>query len=283
MSTLPDKFKAVIRSDATGKDVDVREVNMPIPKEDEVIVKIMATPCNPSDKFFLTGLYGFENVKPKPPVGTGLEGAGIVVATGSKAKDWLNRRVCCFSETFQFKSFMGNWGQYSLKNINDIFELPKEMDYELGCYIFVNPISTLGLLDYYQDPKKETAIIHLAANSAIGRSMAKICLKKKITLINIVHREEQVEYMKEVIGTPVVLNSSDPNFEKNMKEMIAKYRPSLVLDPVVGKVSDFIFHNLPLHAVHVIYGGLEGTGIQNVSGADCLMGCKELKGYWLSE
>ena len=51
-----------------------------MPGPNEVLVKVAATPINPSDLTFLEGLYGFK--KPIPVV-PGFEGSGTVVSVGS--------------------------------------------------------------------------------------------------------------------------------------------------------------------------------------------------------
>jgi len=78
--TIPDQMTAVVLDSYTGADgLRVERRSIPEPGPGEVLVKIAASPINPSDLAFLVGRYGFQ--KPTPVV-PGLEGSGIVVAAG---------------------------------------------------------------------------------------------------------------------------------------------------------------------------------------------------------
>src|SRR5437899_11947553 len=67
---------------------------IPRPGPGEVLVRVAASPVNPSDLMFLEGRYAFKKELPAIP---GIEGSGRVVATGSGllARRLANRRVAC--------------------------------------------------------------------------------------------------------------------------------------------------------------------------------------------
>jgi hypothetical protein len=77
---LPEEMTAVVLDSYSGPEA-LRIEQRPVPKpgKDEVLVKVAASPINPSDLAFLDGQYGFKN---PPPVVPGGEGSGIVVAVG---------------------------------------------------------------------------------------------------------------------------------------------------------------------------------------------------------
>ena len=78
---IPDQMTAVVLDSYTGVNaLRIERRPVPQPGPNEVLVKVAATPINPSDLAFLAGLYGFK--KPTPVV-PGFEGSGIVVAVGS--------------------------------------------------------------------------------------------------------------------------------------------------------------------------------------------------------
>lgn len=57
----------------------VEEVDIPELTEGNVLVRVEATPINPSDQYFATGNYGIKEQLPQTPCGVGFEGAGTVV------------------------------------------------------------------------------------------------------------------------------------------------------------------------------------------------------------
>ena len=65
--------------DGKPESIVVAEVPLPQPGSGEVLVRIFASPINPSDLMFIRGLYGFK--KPLPAI-PGFEGSGTVVEAG---------------------------------------------------------------------------------------------------------------------------------------------------------------------------------------------------------
>lgn len=57
-----EKMKAVtiLKYDESEPQLELREKEVPTPKENEVRIKIHLSPINPSDLMFIRGLYGFK-------------------------------------------------------------------------------------------------------------------------------------------------------------------------------------------------------------------------------
>ena len=69
---------------------------MPKLNSGEVLIKILAAPINPSDVFFMKGMYHKWDVFPlKYPTVSGWEGSGIVVQSGGGIMAWraMGKRV----------------------------------------------------------------------------------------------------------------------------------------------------------------------------------------------
>lgn len=63
----------------------VKDVEIPVPKDGEVLVKMEASPINPSDIAFMKGVYGTKKPIPSIP---GFEGSGTVVKSGGGMLGW---------------------------------------------------------------------------------------------------------------------------------------------------------------------------------------------------
>jgi NADPH:quinone reductase-like Zn-dependent oxidoreductase len=59
----------------------VERIKVPVPASGQVLVKMECAPINPSDTYFMAGMYGLLNdsSKMKFPLAPGWEGAGTVV------------------------------------------------------------------------------------------------------------------------------------------------------------------------------------------------------------
>lgn len=276
-------MKAIVRKDDYGKDIAVEQIPIPSVAKGQVLVKVMATPCNPSDLEYLTGIYGFPNKRPKPPTISGLEGSGIIEAVGEGvSKELVGKRVGIFCETYNFEAYHGNWAQYTVKREQDIYVLKDQsMSFEDSCYLFVNPMSVMAMW-HIIEKDKHTGVIHTAASSSLGRSLFKLCKRIKIPIINVVRREEHVKKYAEM-EAECTLSQNDPNFDTKLAAAMDKIRPSVCFDAVVGELGGKIFKALPHRAHYYIYGGLSGKPLPEVTVADTLFAKKQVRGFWLSE
>ena len=97
------------RADVEEAIRGLRVVEKPVPRpgRGQVLVRIEAAPCNPSDLLFLQGLYGVSKTLPTVP---GREGAGTVVASGGGLLGrWLTgKRVACGEQS----DADGTWAEY---------------------------------------------------------------------------------------------------------------------------------------------------------------------------
>jgi NADPH:quinone reductase len=150
----------------------------------------------------------------------GFEGSGTVVAAGKGIlpKIWLGRKVACAASPKQ----NGCWAEYMVTNAASCVPLSKKISLDQGSMMFVNPMTALAFFDVYKNTpnpsKKLRGIINTAAASALGRMVIQLGKKNGIPVISVVRREEQVEMLKSA-GAEHVLNSSDPDFEKEMKKL----------------------------------------------------------------
>jgi NADPH:quinone reductase-like Zn-dependent oxidoreductase len=95
---IPEEQWAIqIREDGTW---DVDRVKVPRPGPGQVLVKVECAPINPSDTYFLAGMYGkagddgpARNIQ--YPITPGWEGAGVVVQNGGGLMGWrvMGKRV----------------------------------------------------------------------------------------------------------------------------------------------------------------------------------------------
>src|SRR5215468_4564735 len=93
-------MRAVQLRDYDGKpeSITLAEIPVPRPEPGEVLVKVFASPINPSDLMFIQGLYGFK--KPLPAV-PGFEGSGTVVEAGARMSARFpkgNRDTCAAAD-----------------------------------------------------------------------------------------------------------------------------------------------------------------------------------------
>ena len=122
---------------ATLIDIETRPLN-----DDEILIKVMAAPINPSDKVFCRGLYGVLELQSNPPEGKGLgfEASGEVVDAGEGAKDMVGKKVA-FSQDPHTPEYVGTWKQYMYLSKDKVIVFPDDSDYDTIASNFINPFT----------------------------------------------------------------------------------------------------------------------------------------------
>jgi len=205
LGPLPAKMKRLLvvePSDDLAKVVlEVREVDMPKPQAGQVLVKMAAAPMNPSDYNFLRA----KGNNVEYPAEWGNEGSGTVVATGGGplGVSLLGKKVAIMG------SRVGTFGQYAVCSAMTTFKLPEEMPAKDGCGFTVNPWTAIAIAE--TSTKHGGVLINTAGASALGKMLVTLCIKRKLTLINIVRSEEQAQLLRKMGATHVLVLSRARN------------------------------------------------------------------------
>src|SRR5215469_16828664 len=232
-------------------EITLQDVPTPEPGPDEVVVRVEATPINPSDLGLLTGAADLSTAKAAgtkdAPVITakvpeaamksmagrldesmpvGNEGAGVVVATGSSdaAKALMGKTVSMIGGAM--------YAQYRTLRVNECMPLPEGTTAAEGASWFVNPLTALGMTETMRR-EGHKALVHTAAASNLGQMLNKICLKDGISLVNIVRNQEQAEILRN-IGAKYVVDSTSPSFTDELTDALVETGATIAFDAIGG-------------------------------------------------
>jgi len=240
---VPDQMTAVVLDSYSGVEA-LRVEKRPVPKpgKDEVLVKVAASPINPSDLAVLQGRYGF---KPAPPLVPGGEGSGTVVAVGPgpMGRYFLGKRVACL---WNGKGD-GVWAEYVVTTTKGgALPLDESVSLEQGAMSAINPMTASAFLEIAKKGRHK-AIVLTAAASALGQMVNRLGRSEGVQIINVVRREAQVELLKRQ-GATVVLNSSESNFDQQLHDACHRYEARLAFDAVAGPLTGQLLQALPPHS-----------------------------------
>jgi NADPH:quinone reductase-like Zn-dependent oxidoreductase len=232
-------------------EISLLQVPTPEPSADEVVVRVEATPINPSDLGLLVGAADMTTAKAAgskdAPVITarvpeaamramagrldesmpvGNEGAGVVIRTGSSeaAKALMGKTVSMIGGAM--------YSQYRTVKASDCLELPDGTTAAEGASWFVNPFTALGMTETMRR-EGHRALVHTAAASNLGQMLNKICLKDGIGLVNIVRKADQAEILRK-IGAKYVVDSSLPTFMSDLTNALAETGATIAFDAIGG-------------------------------------------------
>jgi len=232
-------------------ELSLTEVLIPEPGPDQVLVKVEATPINPSDLGLLLGPADMSTAKASGsgaaikitakvpeqalpfiaarldqamPVGN--EGAGKVIKAGSSeaAQALLGKTVSMIGGAM--------YAQYRLLKATDCQPLPAGTTAAEGASWFVNPLTALGMTETMKS-EGHKALVHTAAASNLGQMLNKICQEDGIGLVNIVRSGEQAKLLYG-IGARHVVDSNSATFADELTHALVETGATIAFDAIGG-------------------------------------------------
>src|SRR5215472_12930657 len=278
MADLPSTMHAVQLKDYQGEpgSITVAEVPVPRPGPGEVLVRVAASPVNPSDLMFIAGNYGFKKPLPATP---GFEGSGTVVEVGSgmMARFMKGRRVACAAADAKSKS--GTWAEYVVTSAQFCVPLSKQVEMEHAATMLVNPLTAWALVDKARRGGHRAAV-QTAAASALGRMLVRLGQKFSLPVVNVVRRSEQVDLLRGM-GAEHVLNSTDPGFDDELRRVCHKLGATIAFEAVAGEMSGRVLRAQPQGSRMLVYGGLSLRAVE-IDPSSLIFEGKHVEGFWLS-
>ncbi len=272
-------------------ELSLATVAIPVAKPDEVLVRVEASPINPSDIGVLFGAADMGTARQSGtsanpvvsatipdglmksmagrigqsmPVGN--EGAGVVVSTGSsdEALALLGKTVAIFGGAM--------YSQYRCVKAEQCLVLPEGTSPAEGASCFINPLTSLGMVETMRR-EGHTALIHSAAASNLGQMLNRICIADNVGLVNIVRTQPQEDLLR-AIGARYVCNSTAPTFILDLTEAMVATGATIAFDAIGGgklagqlltcmeaalnrSATEYSRYGSTTHKQVYIYGGLD--------------------------
>ena len=232
-------------------ELSLATIPVPKPADDEVLVRVEASPINPSDLGLLFGMADMTTASasgtPDSPVVTatipeglqkivaaragqplpvGNEGGGVVVEAGAgdEAQALLGKTVGILGGAM--------YTQYRVVKAKQCLMMHDGVTSAESASCFVNPLTALGMVETMK-AEGFTALCHTAAASNLGQMLQKICLKDGVDLVNVVRKQEQVDLLKG-IGAKYVCNSSSDTFMEDLTDAFAATGAYIAFDATGG-------------------------------------------------
>ncbi len=281
MNPIPSKYKAIVLPEYNQNviramlSLKVEERQMRELQDDEILIKMEAAPCNPSDIAFLQGQY---NIIKSTPTVPGFEGAGTVIAAGSDpaAKALTDKRVSCFTQDKRD----GTWSEYFITSFKNSIVLKDEMPIEQAACFAINPFTAYGLFERVR-LNKSTAIIQNAAGSHVGKFVRKLARKNNTEVINIVRKKKYVESLQKK-GQKHVLVQDTEDFAEKLTALAHTLNATTAIDAVAGELSGIILSAMPDNSELLVYGGLSSKPIGGIDILDIIFHEKHVAGFDLN-
>ncbi len=243
------EIRSTVTSDGTV-EISIVNAAMPVPSENEVLIKVEAAPINPSDLALLISfaadldsieLSGEDEaskttIKIRPglmaalkgrvdqPLSAGNEGAGIVVGAGEKATALIGKTVGVAGGSM--------YSQYRCAPASSCLVMDEGITSTEAASSFVNPLTALAFVETMK-MENHAALVNTAAASNLGQMLVKICKDDGIPLVNIVRKPEQVKILKD-LGAEYICDTSQSDFMKDLVEALISTGATLGFDATGG-------------------------------------------------
>ena len=232
-------------------EVALREIEIPQPGENQVVIRVEAAPINPSDLGVMFSaadmatasqsgsadrpvisadvpakFMGAVKKRVGKSIPVGNEGAGTVVAAGSSdaAQSLMGKTVAFIGG--------GSYRKYLCAHVQSCLELEPGTTAVEGASSFINPLTSLAMIETMR-AEGHKAIVHAAAASNLGQMLNRICIADGIDLVNIVRKPEQEALLRDM-GAKYVVNSSSDSFMADLTQALIDTGATIAFDPIGG-------------------------------------------------
>ena len=214
-------MKAVRVHQFGGADaLRIEEISEPSLSAGQALISLRSIGLNYIDIYFRTGLY--EAPLPFTP---GLEGAGIVEATGAGVKDVK------IGDRIAYAGILGSYAQKAVVPAERLVKLPDQLSFQQGAAAMVQGITAQYLTTSAFPLKKgKTCLIHAAAGG-VGLLLCQAAKLKGAVVIGTVSTEEKAELARQA-GADHVILYTQKDFAAELKRITGNRGVDVVYDGV---------------------------------------------------
>ena len=204
---------------------EIREAIAPIPKSDQVLIKVEAFGLNFADVMARLGLY---KAAPPLPAILGYDVVGSVAAIGKEVDHVaLGERVTALTR-------FGGYAEYAVAEKEVVYPIPDSFSAGVAVAL-ATQYSTAYFLSHNMANLQENdkVLIHAAAGG-VGTALVQMALHKKCIVFGTCGATEKIAYL-EKNGVHHPINYSTNDFEEAVRKIVGKQGLDAIFDPVGGK------------------------------------------------
>jgi NADPH:quinone reductase len=240
-------MKAIRIQQHGGPEVlKIEEVPVPIPGEEQALVRLEAIGVNFIDVYHRTGLY-----KIAPPFTPGMEGAGVVESVGKSVKDvQAGDRVA-------YAMAIGSYAEKALVPAWQLVKLPNGVDARLGAALMLQGMTAHYLTQTTYPVKSGDSVLVHAAAGGVGLLVVQMAKKKGARVIGTVSTEEKAKLSREA-GADEIIFYTQKDFEAEIKRLTQGKGVQVVYDSVGKSTFEKSLNCLVPRGMLVLFGQSSG-------------------------
>uniref|UniRef100_A0A4X1UI82 Quinone oxidoreductase n=1 Tax=Sus scrofa TaxID=9823 RepID=A0A4X1UI82_PIG len=223
------------------------DVAIPIPKDNQVLIKVHACGVNPVDTYIRSGTH---NMKPLLPYTPGLDVAGIVEAVGEHVSSFKKG-----DRVFTVSTLSGGYAEYALAADDTVYMLPEKLDFKQGAAIGIPYFTAcLALLHSACVKAGEIVLIH-GASGGVGIAACQIARAYGLKVLGTAGTEEGQNIVLQ--NAHEVFNHREVNYIDKIKKSVGEKGIDVIIE-MLANVNLSNDLNLLSHGGRVIIVGSRG-------------------------
>jgi NADPH2:quinone reductase len=265
-----------------GEPVSVltpHDIERPVPRPGEVLVRMLSTPVNPSDLMFIRGRYTIPAACPATP---GFEGVGVVEGSGGglRGRLMMNRRVVVLNRRG------GNWAEYAVVPSSEVVPVSNDLTIDQAATFFVNPATAWVMTREVLKVPNGQWLIQTAAGSALGRMIIRLGQATGFKTFNIVRRDSTAEELRRLGADHVEVFDESKNSPEELNASIRKTisvagsGAEYAIDAVGGATGSALIQCLGSRGRMLAYGTLSNQPLV-INPRIMLTNSTRIEGFWL--
>lgn len=210
-----------------GRPLDVLNVenkNIEPPKDNEVLVRMLARPINPSDLIPIRGAYSHRISLPHIP---GYEGVGIVEDGGAfVSKNLIGTRVLPLGGE-------GTWQEYVKTSGELAISIPSSIDDFTASQMYINPLTAWVVCKEILRLKADAVLLVNAGGSSLGHIFAQLSKVFGFRFIAVTRNATYTERLLQ-LGASDVIDTSKASLYETVMELTNGKGADAAIDSIGG-------------------------------------------------
>ncbi len=225
----------IFRNIGSLDNLKVEELPMPVPKTDEVLLKVYAAAINPIDVKNVLGI----RQGTKPPRIPGRDFAGRVVSEDSP---WYNKSVFGTGGDLGFGRD-GSHAEFMTVPVEGLVEMPPELGYEQATSMGLVYFTAFAAIVKRGAVQSGEIVLVTGTTGAVGSAAAKIAAWKGARVLGTVRSQKDLETRNDLTFVEWI-NLESGSLPDSVKKLTGGKGANLILDVVGGELFDACLQSL---------------------------------------
>jgi len=212
--TAQPTMKAVVLNEYGGAEVlKYRDVPRPEPKEDEILVRVIAAAVNPVDSYVRQGMFAKRGIDNRPLI-IGSDIAGVVEKTGANAK-----RFKAGDAVYSYLAVTrgGAYAEFAIAKESETALKPKNVGFEEAASVpLAGTTAWQALIDSAKIQQGQIVLIH-GGSGGVGSLAIQIAKARGLRVIATASTEHQA--LLKQLGVDQAIDYKTTKFEDTVKDV----------------------------------------------------------------